>query len=78
MAARIGCDVVDAVSRKTTILVVGDQDVRRVDATGKSSKHRKAESFIAAGARLRILSETDFKAMASPGREKTRAWKSSI
>lgn len=61
LAAAAGCNVDPGVTKTTTILVVGDQDVRRVGASGKSSKHRKAEAMIAKGATLRILRESDFK-----------------
>lgn len=61
LAAAIGCAVESAVTKKTTLLVVGDQDVRRLAGHEKSSKHRKAESLIATGQPIRILRETDFK-----------------
>lgn len=60
-AASIGCFVTDTVTRKTTILVVGDQDLRKLAGHKKSSKHRNAEKLIDAGQRLRIIRETDFK-----------------
>jgi DNA polymerase III subunit epsilon len=61
MAANIGCAVVDGVNKKTTILVVGDQDVKKLAGHEKSSKHRKAEKLIAEGCLIRILRESDFK-----------------
>lgn len=61
MAAKIGCTVVDGVNKKITILVVGDQDVKKLAGHEKSSKHRKAEKLIAEGCRIRILRESDFK-----------------
>ena len=39
MATQIGCDVADRVTKDTTILVVGDQDVRRLQGHEKSAKH---------------------------------------
>lgn len=60
LAASIGCDVADGVNKKTTLLVVGDQDVKRLAGHDKSSKHRKAEGLISAGQQIRILRETDF------------------
>ncbi|TDR94279.1 exonuclease domain-containing protein [Enterovirga rhinocerotis] len=63
MAAAAGCDVHDGVTRETTILVVGDQDIRVVGTTGKSSKHRKAEAMIAKGSTIRIIGESDFLAL---------------
>jgi DNA polymerase-3 subunit epsilon len=61
LAAMAGCEVTDSVSKKTSILVVGDQDVRVLNGHDKSSKQRKAEKLITEGARLRILSESDFQ-----------------
>jgi DNA polymerase-3 subunit epsilon len=61
MAAKIGCTVADGVTKNTTILVVGDQDVKKLAGHEKSSKHRKAEVLIQKGQTLRILRESDFK-----------------
>jgi DNA polymerase-3 subunit epsilon len=61
MAAKIGCTVVDGVNKKTTILVVGDQDVKKLAGHEKSSKHRKVEKLIKEGYPIRILRESDFK-----------------
>lgn len=61
MAARIGCHVDPGVTKKTTILVVGDQDVKKLAGHEKSSKHRKAEDLISKGQTIRILRETDFR-----------------
>lgn len=63
MAAQAGCAVRDSVGKTTTLLVVGDSDVRRLAGHDRSSKHRKAESLIRAGQQIRILSERDFCAM---------------
>ena len=60
MAARLGCDVVNNVSKKVTILVVGIQDETKLNGYGKSSKHRNVEALIAKGLEIRILSERDF------------------
>ena len=49
------------VTKKTSILVVGDQDVTKLAGKDKSSKHRKAEGLIANGQAIRILRESDFK-----------------
>lgn len=62
-AANAGCDVADSVTKHTTLLVVGDQDVARLAGHEKSNKHRKAEAIIAKGAALRILCESDFLAL---------------
>jgi DNA polymerase-3 subunit epsilon len=62
-AARLGCEVAPGVTKKTTILVVGDQDVTLLAGHEKSSKHRKAEQLVREGQALRILRETDFDAL---------------
>jgi DNA polymerase-3 subunit epsilon len=61
LASEIGCEVASGVTAKTTMLVVGDQDVTRLAGHDKSTKHRKAEGLIATGQPIRILRETDFK-----------------
>ena len=60
-AADAGCRVDGGVTKLTTLLVVGDEDVRRLAGHDKSSKHRKAEALIAAGQPIRILGENDFR-----------------
>lgn len=60
LAASVGCEVVANVTKHTTILVVGDQDVMKLAGHEKSSKHRKAENLIAQGQEIRILMESDF------------------
>jgi DNA polymerase-3 subunit epsilon len=66
MAAKIGCTVMNGVNKQTTILVVGDQDVKKLMGHEKSSKHRKAEELIRKGQALRILRESDFKEVVKP------------
>ncbi len=61
LAATIGCQVASGVTIKTTILVVGDQDIKKLVRHEKSSKHRKAEELIMKGVPIRILKESDFK-----------------
>jgi DNA polymerase-3 subunit epsilon len=61
LAANVGCQVGSGVTKKTTLLVVGDQDVKKLSGHDKSSKHRKAEELIQKGAPIRILRESDFK-----------------
>jgi DNA polymerase-3 subunit epsilon len=60
LAADAGCDVAEGVTKATTLLVVGDQDIRKLAGHEKSSKHRKAEALIAKGQQIRILGEGDF------------------
>jgi DNA polymerase-3 subunit epsilon len=60
LAAAIGCEVAASVNKATTILVVGDQDIRKLAGHEKSSKHRKTEDLITKGQPLRIIGESDF------------------
>ncbi len=60
LAAAAGCVVGDGVTKHTTLLVVGDQDVQKILGYEKSAKHRKAEALIAKGKPIRIVRETDF------------------
>jgi DNA polymerase-3 subunit epsilon len=60
LAAMAGCKVTDTVSKKTSLLVVGDQDIRVLNGHEKSTKQRKAEQLIAEGQEIRILSESDY------------------
>jgi DNA polymerase-3 subunit epsilon len=61
LAASIGCTVAPGVTKKTTLLVVGDQDISKLAGKEKSSKHIKAEQLIKKGQSIRILKESDFK-----------------
>jgi len=63
IAARMGCKVEEGVNKQTTLLVVGDQDIKKLAGYEKSAKHRKAESLIQAGQHIRILQETDFRVL---------------
>jgi DNA polymerase-3 subunit epsilon len=63
MASAAGCEVCAGVTKRTTILVVGDQDVRVLNGRDKSAKHRKAEQMTAAGMPIRIIRESDFRAL---------------
>ena len=67
LASQAGCDVGTAVRKDTTILVVGDSDIRKFAGHEKSSKHRKAEELILKGQPIRILSERDFLALVHLG-----------
>ncbi|MBN9538819.1 MAG: transposase [Alphaproteobacteria bacterium 65-37] len=61
LAARAGCAVDGGVTKDTTLLIVGDQDVTRLaSGRSKSSKHLKAETMIAKGQAIRVLRESDF------------------
>jgi len=69
LAAGIGCTVVSGVTKKTTLLVVGDQDVTKLAGKTKSSKHLKAEQLIAKGQKIRIIKESDFKELVNQAHE---------
>lgn len=60
LAQAAGAAVESNVTKDTTILVVGDQDLERLVGHDKSSKHRKAEKLIGSGQILRIVGEADF------------------
>jgi DNA polymerase-3 subunit epsilon len=66
LAAAAGCRVDDGVTKHTTMLVVGDQDLRMLAGHEKSTKHMKAERLIEKGQSIRILRETDFMRIVSP------------
>lgn len=63
IASNLGCDVKTSVSKKTTILVVGTQDLTKLSGYKKSTKHRKAEKLIKKGMSIKIFSEKDFVEM---------------
>lgn len=64
LAAAVGRTVTDSVTKKMTILVVGDQDLRLTNNQEKSAKHRRAaEELIAQGGSVRIVRESDFLLM---------------
>lgn len=63
LAARAGCDVASSVTKKTTLLIVGDQDISKLAGKTKSSKHLKAEELISQGCQIRILRESDFQSI---------------
>lgn len=63
LAARVGMTVKAGVTKLTTHLVVGDQDLTVLAGHAKSSKHRKAEEMQTGGHPIRIMGESDFKAL---------------
>lgn len=67
LAATAGCEVADRVTKHTTLLIVGDQDIRKLAGKEKSAKHQKAEALIAKGKPLRIITESDFAALIAIG-----------
>lgn len=60
-AREAGFGVGDNVTAATTILVVGDQDVRRLAGKAVSSKHARAEVLVDKGQSIRIVTESDFR-----------------
>ncbi len=71
LAASVGCTVDSGVTKHTTILVVGNQDIRHLAGKEKSSKHLRAESLIAKGQPIRILTEQDFERVVHLHREES-------
>jgi len=61
--AATGCRVERGVTKHTTMLVVGDQDIRKLAGHEKSAKHLKAEQLISKGQAIRILGESDFRSI---------------
>ena len=61
LSASMGCEVAGGVTKSTTMLLVGDQDVRQLAGHVKSSKHRKAEANIKKGQLIKIMKESDFR-----------------
>ena len=62
-AAALGCKSSSSVSRRTAILVVGEQDLSLVGSDGMSTKQRKAVELNAAGAGICILDGDAFAAL---------------
>ena len=60
LAAKAGCEVAKNVTKKVSILVVGTQDMSKLNGYNKKGKHRKVEDLISRGKEIKILSETDF------------------
>lgn len=63
LAAKLGLAVSGGVTKKTTILCIGDQDASKLGGHEKSAKHRKAEELIDKGQKIRIIIESDFAEM---------------
>jgi DNA polymerase III subunit epsilon len=60
LAHEAGAAVEPSVTKHTTMLVVGDQDIDKLAGHEKSSKHRKAEQLMVKGQPIRIVGEADF------------------
>lgn len=64
LANNAGCRVDDGVTKHTTLVVVGDQDVRYLkEGSLISAKHQKARDLIAKGKPLRVIAEADLIAL---------------
>lgn len=61
--ADVGAKPMNSVTKETNILVVGQQDYKKVGEDGMSSKQKKAISLIDKGQNLEIMSETKFLSM---------------
>jgi DNA polymerase-3 subunit epsilon len=62
IASDIGCRVSSAVTKKTTLLVEGRQDARKLAGHKKSKKCRKAEQLIhEQGVSIKILNEAQLE-----------------
>ncbi|MGJ8589414.1 MAG: hypothetical protein ACSHXW_14785 [Yoonia sp.] len=59
-AAGAGTTVKTGVSKKVTLLVVGDQDMTLLAGHDKSSKHRRAEELLEQGHEIKIVGESEF------------------
>ncbi|WP_420897434.1 BRCT domain-containing protein [Altericroceibacterium xinjiangense] len=62
LAHEHGAAVGPGVTKRTTMLVVGNQDLRKLAGSTESAKHRKAEALIGKGQPIRIVAEADFMA----------------
>ena len=61
MAMDAGCTIARSVTKKTTLVVVGEQDIRILNGHSRSSKHRQAEELIRLGQTIQIVGEYDFR-----------------
>lgn len=69
LAASVGFAIGAGVTKKTTLIVVGDQDITKLAGKNKSLKHIKAEDLISKGQNIRILQESDFKELVAQSHE---------
>lgn len=68
-AMEAGCRVDDGITTHTTILVAGEQDIKKLNGHEKSSKLQKAEALVIKGQKIRIIGESDFVQLASHGKQ---------
>ena len=62
-AADVGCAVRSSVTKATTLLMLGDQDIRKLAGKKTSQNELDADELIENGQRIRKLRETDFRAL---------------
>ena len=60
LISKAGCNVDDGLTKRTTMLVMGYQDPRKLNGKTKSNTQLKAEKYITKGQKIRILNESDF------------------
>ncbi|WP_206912068.1 DNA polymerase III subunit epsilon [Enterococcus sp. DIV0840] len=60
LVKNIGGTPQNGVNQQTNFLVMGEQDLSKVDSSGKSSKIKKAEGMLAKGLDVQLLGENDF------------------
>lgn len=65
IVAKAGGDVVPSITTRSTMLVLGAQDISRLAGKDKSAKHLKAEDLIFKGHPIRIIGESDFVRLVS-------------
>ena len=66
LALEEGCTVDQGVTKHTTLVVVGLQDVNCLAGKDVSAKHEKARELAAKGKPIRIIGETDFLSLLHP------------
>jgi DNA polymerase-3 subunit epsilon len=64
-AAGAGITVRTSVSKKVTLLVVGDQDMTLLAGHDKSTKHQRAEELMEEGHEIKIVGESEFMTLVS-------------
>ncbi|MFI5351353.1 MAG: BRCT domain-containing protein [Candidatus Binatales bacterium] len=69
-ASAAGCKVAANVTKQTTLLVVGNQDVSKLAGYETSSKQRKAEELIRRGQKIRIIREAEFHRIVEQSRSR--------
>ena len=70
MAVDVGAVIKSSVSGKTDFLVVGQQDIMLVGASGTSTKERRAQEINSSGkGNIQVITEQEFIELASPKTE---------